>query len=177
MHASLASSERATCLAGGASFLKAKKLHDCMLNHIFYPGILLAPETTPQIYIIYMLFIIKKGTSKSRMSASNEVKRKETVAFCNSAPAAAASQRFCEPKTSKTLQGQTFFYGSQVNKEKLNSTLFAIILKMGCCFCCMSEDAQIQAVMEKLEIDRVSNATHGHTKFWVGRIMVTNQTL
>ena len=48
---------------------------------------------------------------------------------------------------------------------------------MGCCFCCMSEDAQIKAVMEKLEVDRVANATHGHTKFWVGRIMVTNEAL
>jgi hypothetical protein len=41
----------------------------------------------------------------------------------------------------------------------------------------MSEDAQIMAVMEKLEVDRVSNAMHGHTKFWVGRIMVTNEAL
>jgi hypothetical protein len=48
---------------------------------------------------------------------------------------------------------------------------------MGCCFCCMSEDAQIMAVMEKLEVDRVSNAAHGHTKFWVGRIMVTTEPL
>jgi len=41
----------------------------------------------------------------------------------------------------------------------------------------MSEDAQIMAVMEKLEVDRVSNAAHGHTKFWVGRIMVTTEPL
>jgi hypothetical protein len=41
----------------------------------------------------------------------------------------------------------------------------------------MSEDDQIMAVMEKLEVDRVANAGHGQTKFWVGRIVLTSSPL
>lgn len=44
---------------------------------------------------------------------------------------------------------------------------------MGCCFCCLSEDAQIQKVLKKMEICRVKDAKVGHSKFFVGRIALT----
>jgi hypothetical protein len=44
---------------------------------------------------------------------------------------------------------------------------------MGCCFCCYSEDMQIQAVLEKMEVYPVSKVSVGQSVFCVGRIVLT----
>lgn len=48
---------------------------------------------------------------------------------------------------------------------------------MGCCACCMSEDAKIQAILKKIEVQRASKIEPGMSKFVVGRVVLTNQKL
>lgn len=75
MHASLASSERLAWLVVPCLLVPffEKKLHDCMLNHIFYPGryFIGTRNYASNIYYIYA-FHYKKGDKQKSNVVSFE---------------------------------------------------------------------------------------------------------
>jgi hypothetical protein len=48
---------------------------------------------------------------------------------------------------------------------------------MGCCACCLSEDAKIREILDKIEIVAVRDVKPGDSKFVVGRVVLTKQNL
>lgn len=48
---------------------------------------------------------------------------------------------------------------------------------MGCCACCLSDDAKIREILDKIEVVRSSEIRAGDSKFAVGRVVLTGKSL